>query len=306
MKTSIIGAGNVGAQCAYRAAQKKLGEIVLVDIIEGVPRGKALDMMQAGAVEGFQANILGTNNYKDTKGSDVVVITAGLARKPGMSRDDLIIKNAEIMRSIVKPVVESSPNSILIIVTNPLDVMTYYAYRLSGFDSRRVMGMAPLLDSARMQYFISKSLNCPVEDVYAEVLGSHGDLMVPIPRLSTAKGKPITELLTPEQVENIIKKTKDGGAEIVALLKTGSAYYAPGSAAARMAESIMKDKKEVIGTCCYLKGQYGLEDVYIGVPARLGRGGIEKIIEIELMESEKIALHAAAKSVKELCEKLPL
>jgi len=306
MKISVIGAGNVGAECAFSAAQRKLGEIVLLDIIEGIPQGKALDMMQAGAVLGFHANILGTNDYKDTKGSDVVVITAGLARKPGMSRDDLILKNAEIMSSIIKPIVEYSPNCIFIIVTNPLDVMTYYAYRLSGFDPRRVMGMAPLLDASRMQYFISKNLNCSVEDIYAEVLGSHGDLMVPIPRLSTVKGKPITELLTVEQVENIVKKTKDGGAEIVALLKTGSAYYAPGSAATRMAESVTKDKKEVIGTCCYLNGQYDLKDVYIGVPARLGRSGVEGIIEIELTESEKTALHAAAKSVKELCEKLPL
>jgi malate dehydrogenase len=306
MKLSVIGAGNVGAQCAYRAAQKNLGEIVLLDVIEGIPQGKALDMMQAGSIEGFSAKITGSNDYKDTKGSEVVVITAGLARKPGMSRDDLILKNAEIMRSIVSPVVEYSPNCILLIVTNPLDVMTYYAYRLSGFDSKKVVGMAPLLDSARMQYFISRELNCSVSDVYAEVLGSHGDLMVPVPRLSTVKGKPITELLTSEQINNIVKKTKDGGAEIVSLLKTGSAYYAPGSAAARMAESIMKDKKDVIGTCCYLNGEYDITNVYLGAPAKLGRVGVEKIIEIELLEKEKNALQAAAKSVKELCEKLPL
>ncbi len=305
MKVSIVGAGNVGAQCAYRLAQQKSGEIVLLDVVEGLPQGKALDMMQAGAVEGFDIKIKGANDYKETKDSAVVVVTAGLARKPGMSRDDLILKNAEIMSSVIRPVVEHSPHAILIIVTNPLDVMTYFAHKISGFDRKRVMGMAPLLDAARMQYFIARTLNCSAEEVYAEVLGSHGDLMVPIPRLSTAKGKQITELLTEEQISRIVQKTRDGGAEIVALLKTGSAYYAPGSAAARMVFSILKDKKETIGTCCCLDGQYGVKDVFVGVPAKLGRGGVEEIIELDLETAEIKALQDSAKAVKELCEKLP-
>jgi malate dehydrogenase len=305
MKISVIGAGNVGAQCAYRLAQKEAGEIVLLDVVDGVPQGKALDMMQAGAAEGFSARITGTGDYKETKGSTVVVITAGLARKPGMSRDDLILKNAEIMASIVKPVVENSPNAVLIIVTNPLDVMAYQAYKLSGFDSRRVIGMAPLLDASRMQYFIANMMNCSVQEVYAEVLGSHGDLMVPVPRLSTARERPITEHLTAEQVAHIVQKTKDGGAEIVALLKTGSAYYAPGSSAARTAEAIVKDKKEVINSCCYLTGEYGIKNTYVGVPAVLGRGGGEKIIELKLNREETTALQASAGAVEKLCAKLP-
>ncbi len=305
-KITVIGAGNVGAQCAYRLAQKKAGEIVLLDIVDGIPQGKALDMMQAGAIEGFGSEILGTNDYKDSKGSDVVVITAGLARKPGMSRDDLIVKNAQILESIIKPVVDYSPKAVLIIVTNPLDVMTYYALKLSGFPPNRVMGMAPLLDAARMQYFIARTLNCPVGDVYAEVLGSHGDLMVPVPRLSTAKGKAITDVLTKEQIDRIVEKTKNGGAEIVAYLKTGSAYYAPGSAAARMAESVAGDKKELIGTCCYLNGEYGLKNVYMGVPARLGKGGVEEVVELPLNNEEKAALNASASAVIDLCQKLLL
>ncbi|KAF0134839.1 MAG: malate dehydrogenase [Candidatus Saganbacteria bacterium] len=305
MKITVVGAGNVGAQCAYRLAQKQAGEVVLIDVVAGLPQGKALDMMQAGFIEGFSTKIKGTNDYKDTKDSNVVVITAGLARKPGMSRDDLISKNAEIIASIVKNIVQYSPKAILIIVTNPLDVMTYFAYKLSGFDHRRVFGMAPLLDAARMQYFIAEACG-DANNIYAEVLGSHGDLMVPVPRFSTVKGKPITEILNPEQVNNIEQKTKNGGAEIVGLLKTGSAYYAPGSAAAHMAEAVAKDKKEVIGTCCYLTGEYGLSDVYIGVPAKIGRGGVEEVIELDLLAPEKKALHDSANAVKEICEKLTL
>ena len=306
MKITVVGAGNVGAQCAYRLAQKEAGDVVLIDVVEGLPQGKALDMSQAGAVDGFNARITGTNDYADTKDSAVVVITAGLARKPGMSRDDLIHKNAGIMKSVLDNIVKHSPNAILLIVTNPLDVMTYYALRITKFPPNRVLGMAPLLDAARMQYFIAQTLNVSIKDVYAEVMGSHGDLMVPVPRLSTVKGKPTTELLTPEQIKAIVDKTVNGGAEIVSLLKTGSAYYAPGSAAAKMAESIVKDKKEVISSCCYLTGQYGINDVYVAVPAKLGKGGVEEIVDIHLNKEEIDALMASANAVKQMCDKLAL
>ncbi len=304
-KITVVGAGNVGAQCVYRLAQKGLPELVLIDIVDGLPQGKALDMMQSGAVEGFNAKIKGTNDYKDTKDSDVVVITAGLARKPGMSRDDLIAKNAGILSSIVHPIIENSPNAVLLIVTNPLDAMTYYAYKMSNFPSNRVFGMAPILDSARMQYFISEMLNVPTSEVYAEVLGSHGDLMVPIPSRSIVKGRPITDVMTKEQVQQIIQRTKDGGAEIVKYLKTGSAYYAPGSSAAEMAEAVARDTKKVFGTCAWLTGQYGVNDVYVGVPAKLGKNGIEEIVELMINKDELDELQKSAKAVKELCEKLP-
>lgn len=304
-KVTVVGAGNVGAQCAYHLAQREVADIVLVDVVEGLPQGKALDMSQTGAVEGFNSAVTGTNDYADTRDSSVTVITAGRARTPGMSRDDLIHKNAEILKGVVEQVVKYSPQAMLLIVTNPLDVMTYYALKISGFPAHRVLGMAPLLDAARMQYFIAQSLQVSVKDVYAEVLGSHGDLMVPIPRLSTVKGKPITELMTPEQIKYAVDKTTNGGAEIVSLLKTGSAYYAPGSAAARMAEAIVKDKKEIINTCCYLNGEYGLKDVYMGVPAKLGRGGVEEIVELKLTDEEMKGLQASARAVRELCAKLP-
>lgn len=305
-KITVVGAGNVGAQCVYMLAQKGFSDLVLLDVVDGLPQGKALDIMQAGAVEGYNAKIIGTNDYKDTKNSQVVVITAGLARKPGMSRDDLIAKNAEILSSVINPVVENSPNAVLIIVTNPLDVMTYYALKISKFPPNRVFGMAPLLDSARMQFFIAEMLNVSAKDVYTEVLGSHGDLMVPIPRLSTVKGKPLTEVLTSEQIEKIVQRAKDGGAEIVKYLKTGSAYYAPGSSAAQMAEAVAKDSKKIFGTCCCLNGQYGITDICLGVPAKLGKSGVEEIIEIDLMPGELKLLKTSAEAVKELCEKLPL
>ncbi|MBI5700447.1 malate dehydrogenase [Candidatus Saganbacteria bacterium] len=305
-KITVVGAGNVGGQCVYRLAQKGFKDIVLIDVVEGLPQGKALDMMQAGSVDGFTANIKGTNDYKDTKGSDVVVITAGLARKPGMSRDDLIAKNAEILASIVKPLKENSPNAILIIVTNPLDAMTYYALKLSGFKPNRVIGMAPVLDGARMKLFIAEALHADLKDVYAEVMGSHGDLMVPIPRLSTVDGKSLTEVLTPEQINAIVQRTRDGGAEIVKLLKTGSAYYAPGSSAAEMTEAIVKDSKKVLGVCAYLNDEYGINDVYLGVPAKLGKNGIEEIVKLDLTADELSQLQTSAKAVKKLCNKLPV
>ncbi|MFH1386854.1 MAG: malate dehydrogenase [bacterium] len=304
-KVTVVGAGNVGAQCAYRLAQRDLANVVLIDIMDGLPQGKALDMSQAGAIDNFSSIIIGTNNYADTKDSAVVVVTAGLARKPGMSRDDLINKNAAIMKDVLSNIVKYSPNAILLIVTNPLDVMTYHALKLSGFPANRVFGMAPLLDAARMCYFIAQTLKVSIKEVYSEVLGSHGDLMVPIPRLSTAKGKPITELLTPEQVKHIVEKTTNGGAEIVGLLKTGSAYYAPGSAAACMVEAILKDSGEVIGTCAHLTGQYGISDVCIGVPVKLGKNGIEKIVELDLTPEELTSLQNAAAAVKKLSTVLP-
>lgn len=303
-KITVVGAGNVGAQCVYRLAQKGFEDLVLIDVVEGLPQGKALDMMQSGAVEGFHSEILGTNDYKDTAESDVVVITAGLARKPGMSRDDLIAKNAAIMSSIVKPIIEHSPDAVLIVVTNPLDAMTYYAYKVSGLESSRVIGMAPVLDAARMQLFIAQLLDVKVHAVHAEVMGSHGDLMVPIPRLSTVNGKSILELLKPEQIKQIVDRTKNGGAEIVNLLKTGSAYYAPGASAAEMAEAVALDSKKVFGTCCYLTGQYGISDVYVGVPARLGRGGVVGIVETKLTSEELDELKKSAEAVKQLCAKL--
>ena len=304
-KISVIGAGNVGAQCAYRLAQRQVGEIVLLDVVEGLPQGKALDMTQAGALDGFDVRVAGTNNYEDTRDSQVVVITAGLARKPGMSRDDLIHKNAGIMKSVVEGVVKYSPFAVLLIVTNPLDVMTYYAKKISGFPANRVLGMAPLLDAARMRYFIALAAGVPVSQVYAEVMGSHGDLMVPVPRLSTVKGQPIDRCLSAEQIKTIVDKTTNGGAEIVALLKTGSAYYAPGSAAARMAEAIVKDERTIINSCCYLSGQYGIQDVCLGVPARLGKNGVAEIVELELAGAEMALLKKAAQAVKELCSVLP-
>ncbi|MCU0640746.1 MAG: malate dehydrogenase [Candidatus Margulisbacteria bacterium] len=304
-KVTVVGAGNVGAQCAYRLAQRGAADVTLIDVVEGLPQGKALDMSQAGAVDGFDALITGTNNYADTKESAVVVITAGLARKPGMSRDDLIGKNAAIMKSVVENSVKHSPHAVLLIVTNPLDVMTHYARRISGYPANRVLGMAPLLDAARMQYFIADTCKCSIKDVYAEVLGSHGDLMVPVPRLSTVKGKPITELLTAEQIKAIVDKTTNGGAEIVALLKSGSAYYAPGSAAAAMAEAIVTDSKKVISSCVQLSGQYGIKNVYLGAPAKLGKAGVEEVLEIELTAAEKGALQNAAQAVQALYPVLP-
>ena len=305
-KITVIGSGNVGAQCAYRLAQRNIADVVLLDIIEGVPQGKALDMAQAGSIDGFNAAVVGTNNYAETADSDVVVITAGLARKPGMSRDDLITKNASIIKNVIDAAVKHSPYAVLIMVTNPLDVMTYYALKISGFPKNRVVGMAPLLDAARLALFISQATNVPLDKVHAEVLGSHGDLMVPVPRLSTANGQPIAELLSPEKIKQIIARTTDGGAEIVNLLKTGSAYYAPGSAAARMAAAVVNDTKEIINSCCYLDGEYGLAGVCLGVPAKLGQKGIEEIVKIELSAEEKAALSHAAGAVKSLFPLLAL
>lgn len=303
-KVTVVGAGFVGATAAQRIVEKDLADVVLIDIVEGLPQGKALDMMESAPVEDFSCSILGTNNYPDTAGSDVIVITAGLARKPGMSRDDLLFKNAEIVGGIVGACAKHSPEAILIMVTNPLDVMTWLAQKKSGFPVERVIGMAGELDSARYAYFVAEKISCKPSDVKAMVLGGHGDQMVPVPELTTVKGKPIAELLDAAAIEAINQRTRNGGAEIVKLLKTGSAYYAPSSSAVKMVRAILKDTGEVIPSCVYLKGQYGLKDVYCSVPAELGRSGVKKITEIPLTDAQKKALYASAEDVRQNFNKL--
>lgn len=297
-KITIVGAGNVGATAAHWAAQKEMGDIVLVDIIEGMPQGKALDLMETGPVEGFDTRIVGTNLYEETANSDVVVITSGLARKPGMSREDLLAKNKEIITSVTTEIVKRSPQSILILVTNPLDTMAYLAKKVSGFPKNRVIGMAGVLDSARFRSFIAVELNCSVEDVQAFVLGGHGDEMVPLPRYSTVAGIPLPELMSPEKIDRIVERTRKGGGEIVALLKTGSAYYCPSAAAVQMVEAILLDKKRILPCSAYLQGEYGLSDMYFGVPVKLGSDGVEKIIEVKLTPEEKAALGKSAATVR--------
>ncbi len=303
-KISVIGAGNVGATAAQRLAEKELCDVVLVDILEGIPQGKALDLTEAAPVEKHDAHITGTNGYEETAGSDIVIITAGIARKPGMSRDDLISTNAGIVKSVTLEVVKHSPDCIIIVVSNPLDAMCHVVYDASGFPKERVIGMAGVLDSARFRAFISMELNVSVENTHAFVLGGHGDTMVPLPRYSTVAGIPITELMTAERIEALVERTRNGGAEIVGLLKTGSAYYAPASAAVEMAESILKDKKKILPCAAYLQGEYGLDGLFIGVPVKLGVGGIEEIIEITLTDEEKAALQHSADAVAELKELL--
>lgn len=305
-KISIIGAGQVGGTAAHLLAQKNLGDIVLLDVVEGVPQGKALDIMQSGPVEGYSTNIKGTNDYKDIADSSVVFITAGFPRKPGMDRLDLLRKNAEIIKNAVENVVSSCANSIIIIMTNPVDALTYYARKISGFKTNKVMGQAGVLDTARFIHFISKELNVLPTDVKTIVLGGHGDTMVPLPRLTTVKNKPITELLPKEKIDYLIQKTRNGGAEIVNLLKTGSAYYAPAASAVGMIESIIKDKKEIMPVSCCLKGEYGIKDIYIGVPAVLGKNGVEKIEELKLTEEELASLQKSAKIYTESVKELPL
>lgn len=297
-KVTVVGSGFVGATAAQRIIEKDLADVVLIDVVEGLPQGKALDMMESGPVEGFSSKILGSNNYQDTAASDVIVITAGLARKPGMSRDDLLFKNAEIVGGIVTECVRYSPNAIIVMVTNPLDVMTWLAQKKSGFPAERVIGMAGELDSSRYAYFIAEKLGCKPFNVKATVLGGHGDQMVPVPELTKVNGKPITKLLDSATIEAINQRTRDGGAEIVKLLKTGSAYYAPSSSAVKMVRAILKNTGEVIPACVYLKGQYGLIDVYCGVPVELGRQGVKRILEIPVSDGERKALHASAEDVR--------
>ena len=299
-KVTVIGAGNVGATAAQRLAEKQLCDVVLVDIVEGVPQGKALDLNEAAPIEKHDSNMTGTNSYEDTAGSDIVIITAGIPRKPGMSRDDLISTNAGIVKAVTKEVASRSPEAILIIVSNPLDAMCHVAFEAAGFPKERVIGMAGVLDSARFRAFISMELDVSVENTHAFVLGGHGDTMVPLPRYSTVAGIPITELMAPDRIEALVERTRNGGAEIVGLLKTGSAYYAPASAAVEMAESILKDKKKILPCAAYLQGEYGQQDLFIGVPVKLGAKGAEDIIEITLTDEEKQALQKSADAVQEL------
>jgi malate dehydrogenase len=299
-KVSIVGSGNVGATTAHWIASKELADVVLIDIIEGVPQGKGLDLLEAMPIEKKDSFILGTQDYKDTANSDIVVITAGVPRKPGMSRDDLLNINHKIMKDVVGQVVQYSPNCILIIVSNPLDAMAQAAYKLCGFSRNRVIGMAGVLDSARFRAFIAMELKVSVENVTAFVLGGHGDTMVPLPRYSTVAGIPITELMDRATVERLVQRTRDGGAEIVKYLKTGSAYYAPSAAVTEMLEAILKDKKKILPCAAYLEGEYGLRGLFVGVPCKLGTRGIEQIIEIKLTPDEKAALEKSAGAVKEL------
>ncbi len=299
-KVTVIGAGNVGATTAQRLAEKELCDVVLIDIVEGFPQGKALDLTEAAPIEKHDAHLTGSNRYEASAGSDIIIITAGIPRKPGMSRDDLISTNAGIVKNVTQQVSKLSPKSILIIVSNPLDAMCHVAYEASGFSKNRVLGMAGVLDSARFRAFIAMELNVSVENTHAFVLGGHGDTMVPLPRYSTVAGIPITELLSKERIDALIDRTRKGGAEIVGLLKAGSAFYAPASAAVEMAESILKDKKKILPCAAYLEGEYGIKDLFIGVPVKLGKDGIEEIVQISLTDNEKEALQKSADAVEEL------
>ena len=299
-KVSVVGAGNVGATAAHWIASKELADVVLIDIIEGVPQGKGLDLLEAMPIEKRDSHVLGTNDYADTANSDIVIITAGIPRKPGMSRDDLLNTNYKIMQDVVGKVVANSPNAILIVVSNPLDAMAQAAFRISKFNRERVIGMAGVLDSARFRTFIAEELKVSVENVTAFVLGGHGDTMVPLARYSTVAGIPITELMDKATLDRIVQRTRDGGAEIVKYLKTGSAYYAPSSAATEMAEAILKDKKKILPCAAYLQGEYGIKGLFVGVPCKLGARGLEQIIEIKLTDEEQAALKKSADAVQEL------
>ena len=299
-KVTVVGAGNVGASCALRLADKELADVVLVDIVEGVPQGKALDILEACPVEGSDVRVTGSNDYEATANSDIVVVTAGFPRKPGMSRDDLLLKNYEIVKACVEPAVKYSPNAILIIVSNPLDAMCHVAYKVSGFSKNRVIGMAGILDTARFRTFLAEAAEVSVENVVASVLGGHGDTMVPLVRYTSVAGIPITDVLDQETIAAIVQRTRDGGAEIVKHLKTGSAFYAPSSAVVEMVGSILKDKKKVLPCAAYLEGEYGVSGLFVGVPVKLGSRGIERIYELNLAEDESAALKKSADAVQEL------
>jgi len=301
MKITVIGAGNVGATTAQRLAEKGLSEIVLLDVVEGMPQGKALDLMQAGPIYGSNCKVVGTNTYEETENSDVIVITSGLPRKPGMSRDDLIKVNSGIVKSVVEQAIQKSPDAILVIVSNPLDVMAYVAYKISKFPRERVIGMAGVLDSSRMRTFIAMELNVSIENVHAFVLGGHGDTMVPMIRHATVAGIPVTELLSKDKLDAIIKRTREGGAEIVSLLKNGSAFYAPSASVVEMVDAILKDKKKILPCTVLCKGEYGINDIFLGVPVKLGKKGMEQIIEIKLNKEESDALGKSADAVRKLC-----
>jgi len=303
-KITVVGAGNVGATTAQRLADKELGDVVMVDIIDGLPQGKSLDLAEAAPIEGYDARLSGSNGYKETADSDIVVITSGLPRKPGMSRDDLLKTNAGIVGSVTAEIMKYSRNPILIIVSNPLDAMCHVAMKQSGLPRERVIGMAGVLDSARMRYFIADALNVSVENVTAFVLGGHGDTMVPLPRYSTVAGIPLPDLLSRDKIDQIVERTRNGGAEIVSLLKTGSAYYAPSAAVVEMVEAILKDKKKILPCAAYLEGEYGINRLFVGVPAKLGERGIEDIIQINLTTDERTALQRSAAAVQELVDVL--
>jgi len=305
-KVTVVGAGFVGATCARRIIEKDLADVVLIDIVEGLPQGRALDLMESAPVEGYAAQIIGTNDYKDTKNSDVVVITAGIARKPGMSRDDLLQTNAKIIKDVVTKIIAQSPDAILVMVTNPLDVISYLAYKVSGLPSHKVIGMAGVLDSARYRYFIAEALNVTPSLVNAFVLGGHGDSMVPLPRYSTVNGIPITLLLSKKRIDLINERTKNGGAEIVSLLKTGSAYYAPSASVVEMVKSILLNENKILPCCVLCNGEYGLKDIYCGVPVRLSQKGVEEIVKIDLTKDELASLKKSSDAVKENIKKLKL
>jgi malate dehydrogenase len=300
-KITVVGAGNVGGTTAQRLAEKDAYDVVLVDIVEGVPQGKALDISQAGPVCGYSTRVIGTNGYAETTGSSVAVITSGIPRKPGMSRDELLATNAKIVKSVVTELVSLSPEIILILVTNPLDAMVHVARKVSGLPKSKIIGMAGVLDSARMRSFIAEALNVAGPDVEAMVLGGHGDTMVPLPRYTTVNGKPVSELMPKEKLDAIVKRTRDGGAEIVGLLKTGSAFYAPSASAVDMVEAIHKDQKRVLPCAVFCEGEYGLHNVVVGVPVKIGRGGAEQVVEYELTTEERTALEVSANAVRELC-----
>jgi malate dehydrogenase len=305
-KVAVVGGGNVGSMCAFYLSEMEIADVALLDIVEGMPQGKALDIFEGTPVRGADCRIQGSNDWAELKDSDVVVITAGLARKPGMSRTDLLLKNAEIVGDIADKIRAMAPNAFVIMVTNPLDVMTYLAFRRTGFPAARVMGMAGVLDSTRFRSFIAMELGVSVLDVHAMVLGGHGDSMVPLTRYATVGGIPVTELIPAGRLEEIVQRTRDGGAEIVALLKTGSAYYAPGASAAQMVEAILKDKRRILPVAAHLDGQYGMSGIFLGVPVRLGKGGVEKIIEIDLQPEEVAALRRSGDGVASSIAELKL
>lgn len=299
-KITIIGAGNVGATCAHWAAAKELGDIVLLDIVEGMPQGKGLDLRQASPVERFDANIIGTNSYDDTRGSDIVIITSGIARKPGMSRDDLMSTNMKIVREVSEQAAKASPDAVYIIVSNPLDAMVQTCWKATGLPTNRIVGQAGVLDTARYRAFLAMELGCSVEDIVAVLMGGHGDDMVPLPRYTSVAGIPVTELIAKDKLDAIVQRTRDGGAEIVKLLKTGSAYYAPAAATVQMAEAIIKDKKRILPCAAFCKNEYGVGGYFVGVPCMLGAGGVEKVIELKLDADERKLFDASVAHVKEL------
>jgi malate dehydrogenase len=299
-KITIIGAGNVGATCAHWAAAKELGDIVLVDIVEGLPQGKALDLREASPIEGFDSNVIGTNGYEETADSDVIIITSGLARKPGMSRDDLLIKNVEIVSNVTREAAKRSPNAVLIVVSNPLDAMVYTAWKASGFQPQRVIGQAGVLDTARFRTFIAMELGCSVEDITALLLGGHGDDMVPLPSYTSVAGIPVTHLIPKDRLDAIVDRARKGGGEIVSLLKTGSAFYAPAAASVQMAEAIIKDKRRILPCAAYCDKEYGIGGYFVGVPCMLGRNGVEKVLEVPLTPQEMVAFKTSVDHVREL------